>query len=374
MKLLYIDPQSIYNLAQYDYNLLKNIDADITYCCSVKYDEKVIDNVNYEYIFKYSKYRWQVLKALSYIISILKVIIIVRRLRPDIIHIQWWRLWFVDYIALFCFKKYCSCVVFTAHNVMPHDTGITYKKKCIDYYNKVDKLIVHVERTKEQLIKDFSIPAKKIFVVPHGLLNANVDSTVVDKYYTELENKWNVQRKIVFSCIGYQSYYKGTDIVKSALESSQLLQDNPNVLFIIAGKGDIFTPQMMHSCKNLLVMNTFIATEQLEAIMKATDVQLLPYRNISQSGVLLSTIDKEIPYISTDVGGLSEPIHIAPIGWTISPNSPDEFLQLLEFLVLHPDEIKQKKFNNDGWKSVKKYYNWEDIGKKTMDCYQHGSC
>lgn len=97
-----------------------------------------------------------------------------------------------------------------------------------------------------------------------------------------------------------------------------MLQNNSHILFIIAGKGDIITPKMMHGYNNVLVINNFIPSEQLEAIMRVTDVQLLPYRTISQSGVLLSTIDKEIPYIATDVGGLSEPLSIASIGWLIS--------------------------------------------------------
>ena len=104
--------------------------------------------------------------------------------------------------------------------------------------------------------------------------------------------------------------------------------------------------------------------------MRVTDVQLLPYRAISQSGVLLSTIDKEIPYISTDVGGLSEPVSIAPIGWLISPVSIDELLSLLELLSLHPEEIQCKKNNHDGWEAVRKYYDWKEIGRKTMDCYR----
>lgn len=105
MKVLYIDPQSIYNLAQYDYNLLNNVNAEITYCCNVKYDAKILDKVNYKYVFGYSEYSLQALKALSYIISIFKIMLIVCKVRPDVIHIQWWRLWFIDYIVLSYFKN-----------------------------------------------------------------------------------------------------------------------------------------------------------------------------------------------------------------------------------------------------------------------------
>ena len=64
MKLLYIDPQSAYNLAQYDYSLLSNMDVEITYCCSVRYDAKEIANAHYRCVFSYVKYKWRVLKRL----------------------------------------------------------------------------------------------------------------------------------------------------------------------------------------------------------------------------------------------------------------------------------------------------------------------
>lgn len=66
-----------------------------------------------------------------------------------------------------------------------------------------------------------------------------------------------------------------------------------------------------------------------------------------------------------------DPIHIAPIGWSIPMNSAEVFSSLLEFLVQHPEEILCKKNNRIGWESVKQYYDWEDIGRKTMECYMH---
>lgn len=114
MKLLYIDPQSAYNLAQYDYSLLSNVNAKITYCCSVRYDAPQIADTDYRYVFGYAKYKWRILKAFSYILSILKVIAIVREIRPDVIHVQWWRLWFVDYMALFLQEILWLCGIYCA--------------------------------------------------------------------------------------------------------------------------------------------------------------------------------------------------------------------------------------------------------------------
>ena len=370
MKLLYIDPQSGFNLAQYDYSLLSNLDAEITYCCSTIYDAPNVEGVCYKYLFDYNRIKIKPLKAISYIISMFKVAFLSRKIRPDVIHIQWWRLWIVDYFILRILKLYTKQIVFTAHNVLPHDSGESFSNKCKKYYQKVDKIIVHTNRTKEELIELFGLPSNKIFVIPHGLLTFSVNDEAVNKQLEKLKKIWSLENRLVFSLIGYQSWYKGTDILKRAFETSSILKNNPNVLFIVAGKGNVFTKEMMHSYDNLLIMDDFVPSDTLEALMNITDVQILPYRIISQSGVLLTAIEKEIPYISTNIGGLSEPIEIASIGWLLQSDSFDELRTLLEYLAFHPNEILEKKLDVYGWSKIKRYYNWESIGKKTLDCYK----
>lgn len=370
VKLLYIDPQSGFNLAQYDYSLLSNLDAEITYCCSTIYDAPIVEGVCYKYLFDYNKIKIKPLKAISYIISIFQVAFLSRKIRPDVIHIQWWRLWIVDYFILRILKLYTKQIVFTAHNVLPHDSGESFSNKCKKYYQKVDKIIVHTNRTKEELIELFGLPSNKIFVIPHGLLTFSVDDEAVNKQLEKLKKIWSLENRLVFSLIGYQSWYKGTDILKRAFETSSILKNNPNVLFIVAGKGNVFTKEMMHSYDNLLIMDDFVPSDTLEALMNITDVQILPYRIISQSGVLLTAIEKEIPYISTNIGGLSEPIEIASIGWLLQSDSFDELRTLLEYLAFHPNEILEKKLDVYGWSKIKRYYNWKSIGKKTLDCYK----
>jgi glycosyltransferase involved in cell wall biosynthesis len=349
--------------------LLSNLNAEIVYCCNTLYDAPVSNKFSYRYVFSYNNIRNNIVKGLSYLMSLIKVIRIAKKERPDVIHIQWWKQWFADYVALICFKRYAKQIVFTAHNVVPHNTGEALKKKCTKYYNRVDKIIVHVQRTKEELVDDFGIDADKIYVIPHGLLSTMEDKVSIQKQYDVLKNTYGIDTKFVISFVGWQDPYKGVDLLKQAYLDSRFLQETPNVLFVIAGRGKVFTKEMMNQFKNLLVFDEFVPSDKLEAIMDITDVLLLPYRRISQSGVLLTAIGKEIPYVATDVGGLSEPINIAPVGWLLKDSSADGLRLMLEYIVSHPEEAVRKKKNKDNWSLVKSYYDWAVIGSKTMECY-----
>ncbi len=52
------------------------------------------------------------LKALSYIISIFKIMLIVFESTTGCYHIQWWRLWFIDYYSVVLFKKNIVAVLY----------------------------------------------------------------------------------------------------------------------------------------------------------------------------------------------------------------------------------------------------------------------
>ena len=46
-KIFYIDPQSMHNLAEYDYSVTKNMDCEIIYICSKYYDYDINPKLTY---------------------------------------------------------------------------------------------------------------------------------------------------------------------------------------------------------------------------------------------------------------------------------------------------------------------------------------
>ncbi len=370
-KLVYVDPQSYRNLSMYDYSLLKGMEKyKIIYCCNEQYDCHKLDRVEFFPIFNYRQEMNPIVKVMLYFVALLKLVNILRKERPDVLHIQWWKQWNLDYIFLSVYKKYVKQVVFTAHNLVPHNSGESMKDKCIRYYNKVDKIIVHDHSTKNELINGFGIDGKKIGVIAHGILDFKVNEQEVRTIMNEIREKFQLKNKLVFSTMGGQSLYKGTDLVCEAFLNSEILKNSADVFLIIAGKGSIATPDRFKGLKNVLIANYSLTDSEFQAVMRLTDIMLLPYRRISQSGVLLTAIQNQVPFAVTPVGGLAEPFETAPVGWVIPIPTVEKVRECMEFLASDIEGAKSVKRQQYSWDLVKGKYNWENISAQTEVFYE----
>lgn len=369
-KLVFVDPQSYRNLSMYDYSLLKGMkEYKIIYCCNKQYDGPSLENVEFHPIFSYRQDMNPLAKIISYFCSLLTLISILRNERPDVLHIQWWKQWSLDYFFLSIYKRYAKQVVFTAHNLVPHDSGDSMKAKCMKYYHKVDKIIVHDNNSKKELINDFHVEDDKVAIIAHGILEFAVYEEKVKSIMDEVAAKYSLKDKLVFATMGSQSPYKGTDLICDAFLSSEALKNNDDVFLIIAGAGDIATPDKFMQCTNVWVANYSLSDSEFQAIMRSTDVMLLPYRKISQSGVLLTTIQNQIPFAVTPMGGLAEPLETAPVGWIIPSPTVESVKECMEALARDIDGTKAVKQNQQNWDLVKAKYEWENISLQTEEFY-----
>lgn len=369
-KIVYVDPQSYRNLSFYDYSLLKGmVKSKIFYCCNEQYDAPRLDNVHFLPIFTYRQNMSPIAKIISYLKSLIRLVCILKSEKPDVLHIQWWRQWHVDYFFLSIYKKYARRIVFTAHNLIPHDSGENMRSKCAKYYNKVDNIIVHDNTTRTELINGFGVDSNKVTVIAHGILDFNVKEHEVKAIMTNITEKYQLMNKLVFATMGGQSQYKGTDLVRDAFLSSDLLKNNSKVFLIVAGKGNIVTQQFANMCTNVLVADYSLSDSHFQAIMRLTDVMLLPYRKISQSGVLLTAIHNQIPFAVTPVGGLTDPLEVAPVGWIIEAPTVECVREAMENLVQDSLLTKSIKHNQHNWDLVKSKYNWGNISALTEELY-----
>lgn len=369
-KLVFVDPQSYRNLSMYDYSLLKGMkEHKIIYCCNKQYDGPLLENVEFHPIFSYRQDMNPLAKIISYFCSLITLVSILKTEKPDVLHIQWWKQWDLDYLFLSIYKRYAKQLVFTAHNLVPHDSGDSMKIKCMKYYHKVDKIIVHDKNSKKELIKDFHIVADKIAVIAHGILDFSVDEEDVKTIMDEVAAKYSLKDKLVFATMGGQSAYKGTDLICEAFLSSEALKNNNDVFLIIAGVGNIATPDRFEGCNNVWIANYSLTDSEFQAIMRLADVMLLPYRKISQSGVLLTTIQNQTPFAVTPIGGLADPLDIAPVGWIVSSPTIERVRECMEKLAGDIPQTKAVKSNQQNWDLVKEKYNWDKISIQTEKFY-----
>lgn len=370
--IFYIDPQSYRNLSIYDYKLLSGIKHDnIWYFHSIYYDYLPLKHVHQRSLFAYNKKKNSLLKAVSYINSYLSILLYIVRLRPQVIHVQWFKLPTFDYWyfklmrQLFHFK-----LVHTAHNILPHDTGDRFRLIYQKLYKLSDNIIVHTLSTKKELLQLFSIDESHISVIPHGILQMAIDHKKLSILTPEFNQKYQLNGKIVFTSLGEQTHYKGIDLLSKVWEETPELCQDPNLRLLIIGNNNGIDFSKLEKCANVIVEDRRISDEEFYYLIKCTSVYLLPYIKISQSGAMLTVLAQCTPILVSNVGGLTEPLEIVQVGWKIQPNNPESLRQALLYLKNHPNEIRRIKEDKEAWQHIKNHYDWDNICHKTLALYQ----
>jgi glycosyltransferase involved in cell wall biosynthesis len=180
-------------------------------------------------------------------------------------------------------------------------------------------------------------------------------------YITIKNSKENIgfssENKILLF-FGYIRHYKGLDILIDAMPG--ILKYFPEAKLLVVGEFYDNPSIYLDKIKDLRieeyvkVINKFVPNEDVGQYYQASDLNILPYRSATQSGILNVSYGFELPVLVTRVGGLTEFIDEGKTGLIIEPNSSDaivkgvkEFFKLREkvdFAGNIKDFIKQNKF------------------------------
>lgn len=353
------------NLAMYDYCLLSNIaHFKLEYFCNTKYDAQKLAlkmNMLYDYSDKSG-----VSKLISYLKSQLKLLKIIQTEYPQIVHFQWFKIPYLDYYFLIKIRKSGAKIVLTAHNVLPHNTGNRYFRIYKKIYTIADRLIVHSEKTKEELVESFDIQKEKISVIPHGTLDfsSNIELEKVAFYKNKFTKDFGLLGKTVFSALGVINDYKGIELIVDAWKS-ETISEKSDIHLIIAGKGNHNKLEELKNKDNVSLENRFLLDEEFLALLQISDYVLLPYIKISQSGVLLTAMNEKKKVIVSNIGGLTDPFRFGKVGYILEELTADS----LQKNILNAIADHKKHPTDEEWEKILEYFNWKGIGKKTENLY-----
>ncbi len=229
--------------------------------------------------------------------------------RVDVLHFQW--LPFLEVCSLeyyyfkilkFFFPK--LKIVLTVHNIYPHNSSVTKKNHYNLRFRRIapllDRFIVHTKNSKNEVVHEFGIDDRNIEIIHHGIF--------IPKGYTPKTKKIPQSGKWCLIMFGNQSLYKGTDIF---IKSLQLLPDiiKNKVRAIICGKTDdafLKELQSVDTGVEIIWKPTFLNSDELYSLIDNSDIILLPYRAISQSGVLLLSLFFRKIMITSDLPSFKE--------------------------------------------------------------------
>jgi len=381
------DPWGIRGLGIYDYSLCdelykKNRNLTLITNCYYEYDKLSNFKVEKKF-FKYSEnlkislFR-KVIRGLEYCFNMFGLLSKYSKESPDIIHVQWLLFYQFDYFWLkvlrYRLRKKNTKIILTAHNVVPHVNGYKYKNILEKIYSQFDGIIVHSEVMKEQMIRIFGEKGKSwsIYVTSIGVgdnllkkVDQNILNTCRDKIKFAKDNGY----KFLFAGIIHKN--KGLDILLKAWGGH--ISKYPNNKLYIVGNP---TYNMNNELKFIRKYNSSIITsfgyksdEELLAYFLECDFAVLPYKEASQSGVLLTALTLGKPVIATNVGGLPEAVKAVQGGYIVNSNNS----YLLSKAIDKASSLSRHDLfewgKNIQRKTLKKY-SWKNIANKTVDFYE----
>ncbi|KKM13016.1 hypothetical protein SY88_00120 [Clostridiales bacterium PH28_bin88] len=312
------------------------------------------------------------LKTLEYALNLLNLLLRFTLQRPDIIHIEWLplvqtvpvELWFLKIM-----KKRGVRLVYTVHNVLPHDTGLRYKPIFSRIYDFMDALICHTREAKEQLVSTFKTPASKIWVIPHGPMFHDSFKITRAEARTRLGCQEDLPIVLFFGAI---RPYKGLEYF---LEVWRVVTENcPEARLMIAGNGDKEYIQRLKEKIDGLGLNEsvvshfrFIPNEELPVFHQAADIFVYPYQAITQSGALFTGMAFGKAIVATSVGGFKETLQHNVTGLLIKYGDIQEWVHSLIYLIKNPSE--RLRLGQAALKEMNMHYSWDVIAEKTLECY-----
>ena len=129
----------------------------------------------------------------------------------------------------------------------------------------------------------------------------------------------------VAAFFGYVRAYKGLDTL---LEAWPRVRAQRPATLIVAG--DFYEDPAPYRALAARVgegavrlREGYLPDPEVEALFKAADVVVLPYRSATQSGVTHVAYALGVPVITTDVGGLAETVRPDETGLVVPPGDPD---------------------------------------------------
>jgi glycosyltransferase involved in cell wall biosynthesis len=123
---------------------------------------------------------------------------------------------------------------------------------------------------------------------------------------------------------GYVRRYKGLDVL---LEAFRRVRERRPVTLVVAGEfyEDPAPYRALAAAAGgesaVRILDRYLPDDEVEAVFKAADVCVLPYRSATQSGVTHVAYALGVPVIITDVGGLAETVENEVTGLVVPPGN-----------------------------------------------------
>jgi glycosyltransferase involved in cell wall biosynthesis len=304
-------------------------------------------------------------------------------IRPDIVHVQYTPTICGPILPLFSvFLKLSSIrtkLILTAHEkptAYLHHLKYPILRKIFALYEKLtfkscDKVLVHTEESKYEIINRYNVNSNRIEIVPHAVMTTCVVSPVQIKN-TMNKYKLNNDMKIV-TYFGFIRPTKGIDYLIDAF--SEVLKKRDDVTLLIAGKAPKVWSEYLTKLKNMVRSNNieeyvkftgYIPDEYMPPLFSISKIIVLPYTKVTQSGVLHQAIAYGKPVVVADVDGISKMVKKYNVGYIVPPRDSKAIADAILNMLDHQEEMEMFRKNE---LKVAEELSQRNIAKRYIDFY-----
>jgi glycosyltransferase involved in cell wall biosynthesis len=307
----------------------------------------------------------------------LKLLVAILRERPDIVHFQWLTDPTEEYYFMKVLRLFRFTIVYTAHNLLPHgdesdDSRLRYQR----IYRVADRLIVHAERSRDDMASQFHIELAKIAVIPHGPDDSFFEPSRLISRSAARKELDITEDNTVLLFFGLIRRYKGLEYLVEAF--AEVKARFENAILLIAGMvSEADSEEFTYYRKVLKALdgrgdvrriNEYIPDDQVGGLFMASDLVVLPYLKTDTSGVLMAAYAAGRPVVATDTGALGEIVVPGRTGMLVPPM--DSHALAGAIITLLEDRNALKNMGRYARHLADTRYSWQRAATQTLDLYQ----
>lgn len=307
--------------------------------------------------------RW--LKGAEFLPDSVAVLRLALKWRPQVVHIHsahpivaW---------QMMLLRAFGQRMVLTAHDVTLHRhhrlLGPIYEL----IYRLPDHIVVHGEARRDQLRDNHGVDEKRVSIMPHGEYSFFLGG---DAEPSRQEARARLQLDTddeVVLIFGFLREHKGLEDLLNVW--SEIVDERPAARLLIAGDPSGLAArtrdQVLKHAESMgaICHLRYIPFDEVSTFFAAADLMVLPYRTITQSGVLHLAQSLEVPVVASSVGALPEAISDGVTGILVPPESPAELTAAIAWLLGDPElrarlaHAARERVIEDG--------SWETIAERT---------
>jgi glycosyltransferase involved in cell wall biosynthesis len=282
------------------------------------------------------------------------------RFAPGAVILKWWMPFFAPSFASAVgpLRRRGTRVVLVCDNLVPHEPRF-YDRAFTDWMlRNSDGYLVMSDSVERDL--DRLKPGAPRRRVPHPFY-AQFDR---GRHTRESARSALGLEGDVALFFGYVRHYKGLDTLLTAWK--RVRAERPGATLVVAGefyeRPEPYR-ELAAEVGGVRLVDRYIPDDEVEALFRAADVTVLPYRSGTQSGVTHVAYALGSPVVATTVGGITETVRDGETGLTCPPEDPEALARTLV------------RFFSEGMRermaapiaALRAEHSWEALARSTVD-------